>query len=173
MNTVIDSLLSRRSVRSFTDQQITDQELNTILEAGQFAPSGRGEQPWIFIAAQDPALRAKLTKMNAAVMGADSDPYYGAPTIIFVLVDRTKHTLIESGSLALGNMMNAAHALGLGSCWIHRAYEMFETDEGKALLREWGFEGDYQGIGACIVGYPAEPLPEAKARVSNTIRIIK
>ena len=97
-------------------------------------------------------------------MGVDTDPFYGAPTVIVVLADRSRPTWVEDGSLALGNLMNAAHALGLGSCWIHRAREVFDSPEGQALLHRWGLEGTYAGVGHCILGYPATDLPPAPPR---------
>ena len=106
--------------------------------------------------------------MNAAIMHSDKDPFYGAPTVIIVLADRNNANAVADGSLAMGNLMNAAHAIGLGSCWINRAYEEFESDEGKALLRKWGVNGEYIGVGHCILGYPKE---EAKPHPINEGRV--
>ena len=165
MNETVNTLITRRSVRQYRDEMIPDDILNAILEAGLYAPSGRNFQPVTLVAVRDRAVRDRLSKMNAAVMGADNDPFYGAPVVIVVLADRSlSHLCVEDGSLAMGNLMNAAHALGIGSCWIHRAKEEFESDEGKALLKEWGLEGDFIGIGHCILGYPAADLPPARER---------
>lgn len=165
--TLID-LKTRRSCRSYLPEQIKEEELNAVLEAGMYAPTGRGLQSPIMIVVQKPELIKKLSKMNAEVMGATIDPFYGAPTVIIVLADREKNTYLEDGSLVLGNLMNAAHAVGLGSCWIHRAKEVFESEDGKALLKEWGVEGDYVGVGHCILGYAKEEA-EVKPRKENYI----
>ena len=108
----------------------------------------------IMVAVQDPETIAKLSKMNAAVMGVTSDPFYGAPTVIVVLADRSRGTYVEDGSLVMGNLMNAAYSIGVDSCWIHRAKEVFESEEGQALLKEWGIGGDYIGIGHCTLRVP-------------------
>ena len=151
MESTIKDLMERRSCRSYSDKQITDAELNTVLEAGLIAPSAMNRQSPIFVVVQDKETIAKLSKMNAAIMHSDKDPFYGAPTVIIVLADRNNANAVADGSLAMGNLMNAAHAIGLGSCWINRAYEEFESDEGKALLRKWGVNGEYIGVGHCIL----------------------
>lgn len=102
--------------------------------------------------------------MNAAVMGNDSDPFYGAPTVVAVFADSRRETCVEDGSLVMGNLMNAAFSLGVDSCWIHRAREVFQTKEGKALMKKWGLGEEYIGIGNCILGYGDKPLPQAKPR---------
>ena len=123
-----------------------------------------GAQSPVLIAVQDKATIKKLSGMNAAVMGVKSDPFYGAPTVIVVVADRNRMTCVEDGALAIGNMMNAAWSLGVDSCWIHRAREEFDSPEGKALLREWGIEGDYIGVGHCVLGYRDCECPVAKPR---------
>ena len=167
-STVVD-LLERRSSRQYSTEQITDEELDTVLKAGLYAPSALNMQSTILVALQDKATISRLSRMNASIMGTDKDPFYGAPTVIIVLGKRSIHSAVQDGSLALGNMMNAAHAIGLGSCWINRAYEEFETDEGRAMLREWGVPGDLIGIGHCILGYPLDlpkdPAPRDEGRV--------
>ena len=173
MNEIIKALKERRSVRSFTDQQISPDDLNAVLEAGIYSSTGGGSQSTIFIAVQDAEAKAKITQMNAAVMGKEGiDPYYGAPAVILVLADSTKPTPVEDGSVALANLHNAAYSLGLGACWIHRARQMFESEEGKALLKEWGFEGDYIGVGALILGYAKGDLPNAAPRNDGRIKIV-
>lgn len=169
MNDVIRALKERRSVRAYGPEQIREEDLAQILEAGTYAPSGMGAQPVVMVVVQDKETIAKLSKLNAAVMGAEIDPFYGAPTVIVVLADQDRSTWLEDGSLVMGNLMNAAHALGLGSCWIHRAREVFASDEGRALLNQWGIQGNYAGVGHCILGYPAGPLPQAKPRKAGTI----
>ncbi len=173
MNDMINTLLHRRSIRKFKPEQIKDEELNAVLEAGKYAPSGANQQSALFIVVQNKEMREKITKLNAAVLGKDIDPYYGAPTIILVLADKTKVTPIEDASLALGNMFNAAYSLGLGSCWVHRTKQMFESEEGKALLGKWGVAGDYVGVGACILGYPDCEHPKAAPRKDNFVVLVK
>lgn len=165
-----EDLLTRRSVRKYTDRPVEDEKLDKVLTAGLYAPTGMNNQAPILVAVRDKATRDKLSRMNAAVMGASGDPFYGAPCVIVVLSDPERMTWVEDGSLVLGNLMNAAHSLGLGSCWIHRAKECFDTPEGKALLRAWGVPENYRGVGNCILGYAAEE-PETKPRKSG--RIIK
>nr|WP_122013049.1 nitroreductase [Maliibacterium massiliense] len=172
-NDVLQALKKRRSIRAFKPEQITNEELAAVLEAGTYAATGSGKQSPIIIAVQDPQAIAQLTRMNAAVLGKDTDPYYGAPTIALVLADRSRSTAVEDASCVMQNMMVAAYALGLGSCWINREREMFDTPEGKALLKSWGVAGDYVGVGACILGYPACDLPEPAPRKPDYIRIIK
>lgn len=163
-NEVIKSLVERRSVRSYKDTPIPEELLDEILTAGTYAPTGRNRQAPIIIAVTDRALRDRLSRINASIMGVDSDPFYGAPAVLIVLADRTVPTYLYDGSLVMGNLMNAAHALGIGSCWIHRARETFETEEGKEILRELGIEGELEGIGNCILGYPEGDIPAARPR---------
>ena len=157
------ALLTRRSCRKYRNDPIPADVLDKILEAGTYAATGMGRQSPMMIAVTDKALRDRLSRMNAAVMGASGDPFYGAPVVIVVLASRAVGTYLYDGSLVMGNLMNAAHALGVGSCWIHRAREEFDSEEGKALLRDLGVEGDWEGIGHCILGYadgePAAPAP--------------
>lgn len=173
MNETMHTLLNRRSVRKFKSGQIADEELNAVLEAGKYAPSGGNQQSALFVVVQDKGTLEKLAKMNAAVLGKEIDPYYGAPTIILVFADTTKATPLEDASLALGNMFNAAYSLGLGSCWIHRTKGMFESEEGKALLEEWGVEGTYVGVGSCILGYPDGKYPTAAPRKEKFVVMVK
>ena len=173
MNEAIKTLLNRRSIRKFKPEQIKDDELNAVLEAAKYAPSGANQQSALFIVVQNKEMREKITKLNAAVLGKDIDPYYGAPTVIIVLADKTKVTPVEDGSLALGNMFNAACSLGLGSCWVHRTKQMFELVEGKALLRKWGVEGDYIGVGSCVLGYPNCEHPKPALRKENSVVMVK
>ncbi len=165
-----EDLLTRRSVRKYSDRPVEDEKLDKVLTAGLYAPTGMNNQLPVLVAVRDKATRDELSRMNAAVMGTSGDPFYGAPCVIVVLSDPERMTWVEDGSLVLGNLMNAAHSLGLGSCWIHRAKECFDTPEGKALLRAWGVPENYRGVGNCILGYAAEE-PEAKPRKSG--RIIK
>ncbi len=171
-NEALEVLKTRRAVRKFKPQQITEAELLTVLEAGTYAPTGRNRQtPWI-IAVQEPAQREAVSKLNAKIMGADTDPYYGAPTIILVVAPDDGFGELN-GSAVLTNMVNAAYAAGLGSCWIHRPKQMFETEEGKAMLKQWGIEEDVMGIGSIALGYADVETPAAPPRKENYYRIIK
>ncbi|MDD3219192.1 MAG: nitroreductase [Lachnospiraceae bacterium] len=171
MNKTIEDLVSRRSIRKYKSEQISEEELALILKAGEYAPTGMGMQSPVMVVVQDKATIEQLRRMNAAIMGnPDSDPFYGAPTVVVVLVDPGRPTTnIQDGSLVMGNLMNAAYALGVGSCWIHRAKEEFESEEGKALLKKWGLSEDYIGVGHCILGYADGSAPEAKPRKENYI----
>jgi len=173
MNETMKTLLNRRSVRAFKTEQIKDEELNAVLEAGKYTPSGANQQSALFVVVQNKETLAELSKMNAGVAGMKADPYYGAPTVICVLADKSKVTPVEDASLALGNMYNAAYSLGLGSCWVHREKEMFESVEGKALLKEWGITGEYIGVGSCILGYPAGKPPKPAPRKRNSVVFVK
>lgn len=173
MNEVMKNLLNRRSIRAYKPEQIKDEELMAVLEAGMYAPTGGNQQTPVFIAVQNPEDVKALGEMNTKIAGAAKDMFYGAPTVILVLADKTKGTPVEDGSLALGNMFNAAASLGLGSCWINRVKEMFESDEGKAFLKKWNVPGDLIGVGACILGYPACDWPAAAPRKEGYYYIIK
>ena len=169
MAETLTTLKTRRSCRAYKPELIEEEKLNAILEAGTYAATGMGKQSPIIIAVTDRALRDRLSKMNAAVMGADMDPFYGAPEVLVVLADKAMPTHVYDGSLVLGNMMNAAADLGVASCWIHRAKEEFESEEGKAILKELGIEGDWEGIGHLILGYAAAPANEPAPRKANYI----
>ena len=168
-NQTLEVLKTRRAIRSYEERIPEKELLDKVLEAGTYAPTGMGAQSPIIVAVTDRQTRDRLAELNAAVMGGDSDPFYGAPAVLVVLADRNVPTYLYDGSLVMGNLMNAAHAVGLGSCWIHRAKEVFDSEEGKALLREWGIEGDYEGIGNCIIGYPKGEAPQPKARKAGYV----
>lgn len=163
------TLKTRRSCRAYKPELIEEEKLNAIIEAGTYAATGMGKQSPIIIAVTDRAIRDKLSKMNAAVMGRDGDPFYGAPELLIVLANKAVRTYVYDGSLVMGNMMNAAADLGIASCWIHRAKEVFETEEGKAILKDLGIEGEYEGIGNLILGYAAEPAAEPAPRKSDYV----
>ena len=173
-NAVLQALRTRRSIRSYKPEQITDDELKTVLEAGTWAPTAKGLQdPWI-VAVQKPELLKRICRMNAAVWGREEiDPFYGAPTYVLVFGTADWVNALADGSLVLGNMMLAAHAIGLGSCWINREREMFATEEGKALMAELGLPEGLMGIGALALGYPAAPPKDPKPRKENYYRIVK
>ena len=165
-----EKLLTRRSVRKYTAQQVSDEHLDAVLQAGLYAPTAKNNQKPVMVAVRDKETRDLLSKINAEIMEVDSDPFYGAPCVIVVLADPDMPTWIDDGSLVLGNLMNAAAALGLGSCWINRARQTFDRPEGKALLEKWGLPERYRGVGNCILGY-ADEEPALKERLSG--RIIK
>lgn len=167
MNKEIEAFTKRRSVRGFKPTPVPESLIRDVVTAGEYAASGRGKQSPIILVVTNKELIAKITRKNAEILGVDFDPFYGAPVVLIVLADKSVPTYLYDGTLVVGNMMQAAHVLGLGSCWIHRAKEEFETEEGKELLRSLGIEGDYEGIAHLALGYPAAPLPEAKKRKEN------
>ena len=169
MNESIKNMIERRSIRAYKSDPIPEDLLNEILKAGTYAPTGRNMQAPIIIAVTNKELRDRLSRINAAVMGAENDPFYGAPVVLIVLAKKSVPTYIYDGSLVMGNLMNAAHSLGIGSCWIHRAKETFESDAGKQILRELGIEDEYEGIGNCIIGYADCPLPNTRPRKEGYI----
>ncbi len=169
MNETLKTLIERRSCRSYKSDPVPAEILDQILEAGSYAATGMGKQSPIMIAVTDKKIRDQLSKMNAAVMGASNDPFYGAPVVIVVLANCNVPTYLYDGSLVMGNLMNAAHSLGIASCWIHRAKEEFDSAEGKAILKDLGIEGDYEGIGHCILGYAAQENKTAAPRKENYI----
>jgi nitroreductase len=171
MDQILENIETRRSVRKYTEKTVRKEDIDQIIEAGIYAPSGMGRQSSIVIAVTDPVLRNELSKMNAKAgnMPEGTDPFYGAPAVLVVLADKSCPTYIYDGSLTMGNMMLMAHELGLGSCWIHRAKEEFESSEGKEILKKLGIHGDYEGIGHCILGYADGEEPEAKERKQGRI----
>lgn len=170
MNEVIQAMVDRRSIKKYESRQVPEELLEQILQAGIHAATGMGKQSPVIVVLQDEKTIAELEKMNAAIMGMEGGhPFYGAPTVLVVLADADIPTAVYDGSLVMGNLLLAASALGLGGCWIHRAREEFESEAGKALLRQWGLEGNYVGIGHCIVGYGAADPAPAKPRKENYI----
>lgn len=170
MNPIVQAMIDRRSIKCYESRQVPDELLEQILQAGIHAATGMGAQSPTIVVLQDAQTIEKLEKMNAEIMGAPgAHPFYGAPTVLVVLANADIRTAVYDGSLVIGNMLLAASALGLGGCWIHRAKEEFESDEGRTLLSAWGLEGNFVGIGHCIVGYPAAGPSPAKPRKENYI----
>lgn len=169
MSTAIEKMVSRRSIRQYKPDMVPDEMLNEIARAGTFAPTGRGKQSPLIIVVKDKDTRDRLSELNAKVMGTNADPFYGAPVVMVVLADRSRPTYLYDGCVVMSNLLLAAHDLGLGSCWIHRAKQVFDSPEGKALLRDWGIAGNYEGIGHCIVGHIDGQRPEAGPRKSNYV----
>lgn len=164
MNDVIKVLTTRRSCKSFTSERVSDEIIDEITLCGTYAPTGKGQQSPIIVVVNDDETVSKLSKLNAKILGADIDPFYGAKTVLVVFADSTMMTYVEDGSLVMGNMLNAAHALGVGACWIHRAREMFLDEEGKALMKKWGIDEKYVGIGNCVIGCPTGVWKPEKPR---------
>ncbi len=173
MNSIIENIISRRSVRKYKPDMVPEEIIRQIAEAGTYAATGHGTQSPIILAVTNKEVRDKLSKINAEIMGTSSDPFYGAPVALVVLAEKKYPTHVCDGSLVMGNMMLAAHALGLGSCWINRARETFERPEGKELLKSLGIEGEYEGIGNCVIGYAAEPEKAPVPRKENYIYYVK
>lgn len=171
MNETLQVLRSRRSIRKYQARQISDAELDAILEAGTWAPTGMNQQSPLIVAVQDAETIRYMEKLNAAVIGnPDATPFYGAPTVVVVLADGENGNWLRDGSLVMGNLMNAAASLGVGSCWINRALEVFDSEEGKTLLRKWGIPETYRGIGNCILGYVDGEMPAPRPRKADYIR---
>ncbi len=172
MESTINDILTRRSVKKYKSAPVPQEIIDKIINAGLYAANGMGAQSPIIIQVTNKEMRDKLSKMNADVMGANTDPFYGAPAVLVVLADKNRPTAVYDGSLVMGNLMLAAHALGIGSCWIHRAKEEFESEDGKEILKSLGIEGEYVGIGHCILGYAdGEPKPAAERKPGRVFKI--
>ena len=171
MNEIIKAMEERRSIRKFKSDMPSKEDLNKIIEAGLYAANGMGKQAVITVAVTNKEVRDRLSKANCEIGGWKEgfDPFYGAPAILIVLADRNWTNRVYDGSLVMGNMMLAAHSLGLGSIWIHRAKEEFESEEWKSFLTEIGVEGDWEGIGHCAVGYIDGDLPKAAKRKEGRV----
>ena len=166
---VLDMLLTRRSVRAYKPDPVPEALLEEVLRAGTYAPTGGGRQSPVLVAVTDKAARDEISRLNAAVMGKDTDPYYGAPVLVLALADPASSTWVEDASCALENMMLAAHALGLGSVWVHREREIFDSEAGKALLRAWGLPETLRGVGSIALGYASGPAPAPAPRKDGYI----
>lgn len=168
MNEVLDCLMTRRSIKSYSEKLVEEEKIKAIVEAGKYAPCGMGAQGTMMVVLTDKEEIKRVSQLNAEVMGAKKDPFYGAPALIVVFADSTRPTFVEDGSLVMGNLLNAAHSLSVDSCWIHRARETFDMDEGRRLKATWGVPHEYVGIGNCILGY-GEPIGERKPRKDNFV----
>lgn len=168
MNT-LESIKTRRSIRKYKSDPVPQELLNKIIDAGLYAPSGMGRQATIILSVTNKEVRDQLSKLNARIMGTDTDPFYGAPAVLIVLAKKDCPTGIYDGSLVMQNLMLAAHELGLGSCWIHRAKEEFELPEGKELLKSLGIEDEYEGIGHRIIGYADGDAPSPAERKEHRV----
>ena len=169
MNETIKTLTQRRSIRKYSQKPVSKSDIETIIKAGLYAPTGMNRRSTLFLAITNKEIISKISKLNAAVMGVDTDPFYGAPAVIVVFADRNVRTPVEDGSCAMANLMNAAFSLGIDSCWIHRAREVFESEEGRSIACELGVPDEYIGIGNCILGYRDCDLPVPLERTQKVI----
>ena len=174
MNETIKTLIERRSCKKYLSTPVKQELIDEVIKAGTYAPTGKNRQPVKIIAITDTHVRDELRKMNAQIMGVNEnvDPFYGAPVVLLVVADPTVNTYLYDGSLVMGNLMLAAHSLGLGSCWIHRAKEEMQTEYGKNLLKSLGIEGEWEGIGHCVLGYADGELPAAKPRKDGWVHYV-
>ena len=171
MSEVLKNIKTRRSIKKYKPNMVPRHLIEKIVEAGTYAANGRGKQAVIIIAVINKAIRDKLSYENCKIGGWPEgfDPFYGAPVVLIVLADKTCSTNIYDGSCVMENLMLAAHDLGIGSCWIHRAKQEFEMLEWKEWLKSIGVKGEYEGIGHCILGYADGKEPEAADRLDNRI----
>lgn len=166
--------MSRRSIRSFNDKPVGQAELDAIVQAGLYAPSAMNRQPAIMVVLQNKQAIRAAEELNARILGgANATPFYGAGTVILVFSNREVHSAVEDASLCLGNLMNAAHAVGVSSCWIHRIKQSFELEEGVALCKQWGVPENYMGVGACILGYTDQAQPAPAPRAEHRVLYVK
>ena len=174
MNDIIKTIIERRSTKNFDpDRPVEAEKLDEILLAGTYAANGMGRQSAKIVVLTKKEDIAEVERMNAAVLGnPDAHPFYGAPTVCIVLAKKGYFTGVEDGSLVMGNLMLAAESLGVGACWIHRAREEFDSDAGKALLRKWGIEEEYIGVGHCVLGYRVgEPKPALPRKADYIVKV--
>ena len=173
MNEVLQAIKERRSVRKYKPDMVPQELIDQVIEAGLWAATGKSMQSSIIVAVTNKAVRDKLSAINAKIMGVTSDPFYGAPVVLIVLAAKSNANHVYDGSLSMGNMMLAAHALGLGSCWINRARQEFELPEWQRLLQDIGVEGEYEGIGHCVLGYVDGAAPAPLPRKANRVYYVK
>ena len=169
----LEVLKTSRSCRKFKPDMVPDDLIEKVIEAGMYAPTGMGKQAPIIIAMTDKKVRDKMAEENANIMAANTDPFYGGPVVLVVLAKKDVPTHVYDGSLVMGNMLNAAHSLGLAGIWIHRAKELFESDYGKKILKDLGINDEYEGIGNCVIGYRDGEAPEAAPRKKDYVYYIK
>jgi len=172
---ILDIIVSRRSVKKFKSDMVSDELIEKVIKAGTYAPSGKNKQSPIILAITNKQIRNELSKLCASVRGIDGniDPFYGAPVVLVVLVDKSVFTAVYDASCVIENMLLEAHSLGLGACWIHHCKEMFETEYGKNLLKSLGINGEYEGVGSCIIGYPAINIEGVLPRKDNYVYYVK
>ena len=175
MNEIIKSMIERRSIRKFKSDTVSEKDINAVIEAGLYAANGRGYQGVKVIAVTNTQLRNRISEENRKIGGwaEGFDPFYGAPIVLIVIADKTRPTYLYDGSLVMGNLMLAAHSLGLGSCWIHRAKEEFESNFGREILNKLSIDRDWEGIGHCAIGYADGELPKAPERKPDRVYYVK
>ena len=169
MNAILEAMEKRRSVRKYKPDMVPQDAISSVISAGLYAASGMNRQDTIIIAVTNKEVRDRLSAANAEIMGTKSDPFYGAPVVLVVLASKTSPTRVYDGSLTLGNMMLAAHSLGLATCWIHRAKQVFEQPAWKEWLKALGLEDQYEGIGHLALGYAEGDLPAARPRKEGRV----
>lgn len=169
-NETMRNILTRRSVRKYRPEPVTEEILSAVLEAGTYAPTGMGKQSPVIVAVESPEDREAVMELNQQARGFPGDPYYGAPTILLVLADSGRDTCVEDATCVLATMMLAAHSLGAATCWIHGEHQMFQLPEGKALLRKWGLPEDLRGVGSLALGYAEGEPPQPKPRKEGYVR---
>lgn len=170
---ILEIIKTRRSCRHYKAEQVGDAELAKVMEAGSYAPTGHGTQDPQIVAVQNDDMKARLAKLNAQIMGVDSNPYYDAPTYLLVFASKDNPNAFQDGTCVLENMMLMAHALGLSTCWINREYKMFQTEDGKRLMKEMGIDDNRIGIGALSLGYASREPRQAAQRKADWAKIIK
>ena len=173
MSNLLETMKTRRSIRKFKGEPIPMDILEQIIEAGTYAATGMNMQSPIIVAVTNKEIRDEFSKWNAEIMGKDIDPFYGAPVVLIVLAKKERPTAVYDGSLVMGNLMLMAHELGIGSCWIHRAKEEFETERGKEFLKKLGIEGEYEGIGHCALGYVDGEYPAVLPRKEDWVYYVE
>ena len=173
MSNLLETMKTRRSIRKFKGEPIPKDILEQIIEAGTYAATGMNMQSPIIVAGKNKEIRDEFSKWNAEIMGKDIDPFYGAPVVLIVLAKKERPTAVYDGSLVMGNLMLMAHELGIGSCWIHRAKEEFETERGKEFLKKLGIEGEYEGIGHCALGYVDGEYPAVLPRKEDWVYYVE
>ena len=173
MNAELQALKERRSVRKYKADMVPQELIDQVIDAGLYAASGHGTQEVIIVAVTNKEVRDKLAQMNREILGTSIDSFFFFFLVLVVLGPKSNKLTPYDGSLVMGNLMQAAHAVGLGSCWINRAKEEFASEEGKQLLKEWGIEGEYEGVGHCILGYADGPVPQAAPRKANRVFYVK
>jgi len=193
MHPLLQCMLTRRSIRSYTDKQISHENLLTLLEAARFAPSGSSKQSWHFTALQAPKTLTELQEavhaealsivideatpkpkknLHARAKTENFSLAFGAPTLILVSNERSYQNGMADCACAMQNIMLMAHALDLGSCWINACHWLTDAPKVRAVYTKLGIPEAHIVCGSIAVGYPASALPEAPARKDNTITII-
>ena len=175
MNETIQNILTRRSVRNFDPERLpSEEQIQQIVECGKYAANGMGYQHTKMLLVTNREVRDRISRMNAEILGTTSDPFYGAPVIIMVFAKAGWRNRVYDGSLVMGNLMLAAHSLGVDSIWIHRAKEECESAEGREILELAGINPDeWEGIGHCALGFRRGEVPEPKPRKADFVHWIR